>query len=83
MSNKQSSKTTKITGNVGKVSASLSTTTSTTQPAFLYGCQFCGRQNVVSAPGNSCGRSSCNEAWNKQHGGVRGAGRFFKKAAGY
>jgi hypothetical protein len=31
---------------------------------FPYGCQWgCNRENVVSKPGNSCGRPACNKAW--------------------
>jgi hypothetical protein len=38
-------------------------TTTEEQSKFLYGCQWgCGRQNVCSAPGNSCGRAGCNDA---------------------
>lgn len=34
------------------------------QPMFPYGCQWgCNRENVCSAPGNSCGRPGCNKAW--------------------
>jgi hypothetical protein len=31
---------------------------------FKYGCKWgCGRENVCSKPGNSCGRAGCNEAY--------------------
>jgi hypothetical protein len=30
--------------------------------SFPYACAYCGRANTVSAPGNSCGRVTCNAA---------------------
>eukprot|EP01133_Synstelium_polycarpum_P014215 gene14215-16762_t len=43
--------------------ASMTNETSTPYEKFPYGCQWgCGRLNVVSSPGNSCGRASCNDA---------------------
>jgi hypothetical protein len=57
----QTTKNTTLTGKYGPATASYSSTT--TQGTFPYGCQWgCGRQNVVSQPGNSCGRAACNDA---------------------
>ena len=38
-----------------------------TKATFPFGCQWgCKRQNVVSQPGNSCGRPECNRARDAQ-----------------
>ena len=38
---------------------------------YNYNCPYCGRQNVTSAPGNSCGRAYCNQRWREEHAGSR------------
>ena len=40
---------------------------------FPYRCEWgCGRQNVVSKIGNSCGRANCNAAWRVSEAAEKG-----------
>jgi len=66
--------TTSITVEKGKNKVTTSRTT--VEPKFPYGCKYCGRENVTSAPGNSCGRSSCNEEWHKERDGDSALRKF-------
>ena len=51
------------TNSIGYKGVTLKSETKTETSMFPYGCQWgCGRQNVVSKPGNSCGRPACNDA---------------------
>lgn len=48
-------------------------------PTFPYGCKWgCGRENVCSQPGNSCGRAGCNEAY-KNRSLKEKVGKYFWK----
>ena len=48
-------------------------------PTFPFGCKYCGRANVCSRAGNSCGRSTCNSAWTKDNAGLKGVGKRIER----
>ena len=52
---------------VGKVKATVSTTT--TQDQFPYTCPYCKVPNTTSQPGNCCSKKACCEAWSRAHAG--------------
>ena len=49
---------------------------------FKYGCKYCGRENVCSGTGHSCGRTTCNEQWAADNRGLAGVGKRIERMTG-